>query len=216
MVTIAVVDDSRAIRENLARVFELFDGIELVWTETDGESAIRRIQTGRPRPDVVLMDIEMRKVGGIEATRDIKLMAPEVKILMLSVSDTEAHLKAALAAGADGYILKGEKPMKMLQLIQDVLEDRFPLSPVMAKKARRMMVEGMSADTRKQPSDFRLTKRETQVLALLTEGGTYQGIARALSISPLTVRSHMDNLYRKLGVNSKAEATAIAVKNGWV
>ena len=213
MIKVALVEDNRELRENMERLFSIFEEIELIFSVEDGAEAIRAVNTLEDSPDVILMDIEMRDIDGITATSQIKKDHPEIKILMLSVFDQKEKVKAALSAGADGYLLKGEKPMKILDLIKEAVEGRLPMSPDIAQKTRGMFraaIEGNSG-----MEDFGLTRREKEVLEQLVIGRTYQEIGEYLHISPLTVRTHMENLYRKLKVHNKAEAIGLALKNSW-
>ena len=213
MIQLAIVDDNESIRKSLKQVFELFDEIDVVWTATDGEEAVNIVEDGHAA-DAILMDIEMREMDGITATDRIKSYNPAVKIIMLTIFEDETSLVKALRAGADGYLLKGEKPLKMVSLIKDALENRFPLSPEVAEKAMQIF--------RREPNnpkvnidEFHLTKREKEVLNFLVSGKTYKQIADEMIVSPFTIRSHMENLYRKLDVHNKAEAVTMATRNGW-
>lgn len=214
MIKVAIVDDNRAVRESLAQVFSFFEDMHLVWVAADGEEAVKLIESDLIIPEVVLMDIEMGVMNGIEATRLIKAMHPEIKVLVLSVVKMEEKVIEAIAAGADGYLLKGEKPLTIIELIKNVVEGRLPLSPevtaIMLKNIR-----GTLEPSKKAVTDYNLTRRETEVLQHLVAGRTYQQIADVLVVSPLTIRSHMENLYRKLSVHNKAEAVALAVRNAW-
>jgi DNA-binding NarL/FixJ family response regulator len=212
-IKLAIVDDRPEIRESLHQIFSLFDEVEICWMAKDGEEAIWEVEKDLSIPDVILMDIEMRVINGIEATKRIKSIKPQITIVVLSVVRDESLVKQAILAGADGYLLKDEKPLKMLELVKYALEGRFPLSPEIARQTVDRL---RTADNpQKSPQDYHLTKREKEVLMHLVAGKTYQQIAEELLVSPLTIRSHMENLYRKLSVNSKAEAVALAVKNGW-
>jgi DNA-binding NarL/FixJ family response regulator len=213
MIKLAIVDDNESIRDSLKQVFQLFDEIEVVWTATDGEEAVHIIEDDHPA-DVILMDIEMRKMDGITATDRIKTFNPAIKIVMLTIFEDESNLVNALRAGADGYLLKGEKPLKMIGLIKDAMEDRFPLSPEMAKKAMQIFRDHENAQ-KTDLGQYGLTKREKEVLDFLVSGKTYKQIADEMIVSPFTIRSHMENLYRKLDVHNKAEAVALAMRNGW-
>jgi DNA-binding NarL/FixJ family response regulator len=214
MIKVAIVDDNRVVRESLAQVFSFFEDMQLVWVAADGEEAVKLIESDLIIPEVVLMDIEMGVMNGIEATRLIKAMHPEIKVLVLSVVKMEEKVIEAIAAGADGYLLKGEKPLTIIELIKNVVEGRLPLSPevtaIMLKNIR-----GTLEPSKKAVTDYNLTRRETEVLQHLVAGRTYQQIADVLVVSPLTIRSHMENLYRKLSVHNKAEAVALAVRNAW-
>ena len=214
MIKVALVEDNRELRENMERVFSIFDDVELVFSVEDGAEAIRQVDTASELPEVIMMDIEMRDIDGITATAQIKQQHPEIKILMLSVFDQKEKVRAALAAGADGYLLKGEKPMKIMDLIKEAVEGRLPMSPDIAHKTRGMFRTAVG-DSGSGMEDFGLTRREKEVLEQLVLGRTYQEIAECMHISPLTVRSHMENLYRKLNVHNKAEAIGLALKNSW-
>jgi len=213
MIKLGITDDHNGIRENLVEIFSDFDEVEVVWEANDGEVAVDYVESGIV-PDIILMDISMRKMDGIEATRQIKEMDTHVKILMLSVLEDASNLQKALDAGADGYLLKGEKPGKIMEMIRNAAEDRLPLSPKMAKHALDALRK--NPDRRRQPiEDFGLTPREVDVLKLLVKGKTYREIADILFISPLTVRSHMENIYRKLSASNKTEAVSLAIQNEW-
>jgi len=213
MIKLALVDDDAIVRDNFRRIFSLFDEVKILWAAKDGEDALKRLQDALVIPDVILMDIEMRKMNGIEATHKIRAGHPEIKIVMLSIVNDEERVRQAFFAGAEGYLLKDEKPLKMLELIKDAIDERFPLSPAIA----RLMLNSLrkSSKTRQNPEKFHLTKREIEILKHLVLGETYKKIGHALNVSPLTVRSHMENIYNKLNVNSKVEAVSDAIRNGW-
>lgn len=213
MIRVALVEDNRELRENMERIFSIFDEVELVFSVDDGAEAIRRIETDQILPEVILMDIEMRDIDGITATSQIKSEHPEIKVIMLSVFDQKEKVKGALEAGADGYLLKGEKPMRILDMIKEAAEGRLPMSPDIAQKTLGMFRAG--ASSKSGIDEYGLTRREKEVLEQLVLGRTYQEIAEHMHISPLTVRSHMENLYRKLKVHNKVEAISLALKNSW-
>lgn len=215
LIRIAIVEDNRELRQNLIQVFELLGELHLVFDASDGEEAVQLMNDALVKPEVILMDIEMRKMDGIAATGLIKEKHPDVKILMLTVFESDDNIRKAFAAGADGYLLKDEKPLSMLQLMKDTLEGRLSMSPEVASKTVKILRE--SGNTEKpSPTDFALTARELEVLGELTQGKNHQAIADELFISPKTVRSHLENIYEKLGVHSKLEASNMAIRNGWV
>lgn len=214
MIKLGIVDDRSEIRENLRRVFALFDDVEVVFEGRDGQDAVRYMQSGHPRPQLLLMDIQMREMDGIEATRRIKKEHPSVKILLLTVFKEEERILAAFEAGADGYLLKGERPVKMMELIRDTIEGRLSLSPEVAATTVNVLRQKLQKAS--TPEDYSLSERELEVLKLLSDGKSYQEVAKDLFISPKTVRSHTDNIYRKLNVHSKVEAARIALENGWL
>ena len=213
MIKVALVEDQREIRENMERIFSIIDEVDLIFSVEDGAEAIRRVDHDAILPEVILMDIEMRDIDGITATAQIKAEHPEIKIIILSVFDQKEKLRKALEAGADGYLLKGEKPMRILDMIKEAAEGRLPMSPDIAQKTLDMFRSSGTGSSGME--EYSLTKREKEVLEQLVLGLTYQDIAEYLTISPLTVRSHMENLYRKLQVHNKAEAIRLALENKW-
>lgn len=214
MITLGIVDDNFEIRENLKRIFELFDDIELVFEGKDGSDAVAVMKTNQRKPDLFLMDVEMRDMNGIDATRAIKAIDSTRKILVLTVLEDESTIREAMLAGADGYLLKAEKPLKMVELIRNASEGRFPLSPKVAELTRKQLAQQQRPQ--KSPSDYSLTKREIEVLHKVVEGLSYNQIADHLIISPKTVQGHIERIYSKLGVHSKVEATRIVFENSWV
>jgi len=215
MISIAIVDDKKEICENLQQVFKIFEGINVLFVAHDGEEIIQKIQRVDELPQVILMDIEMRKMDGITATQLIKSKFPEIKILILTVFEQEEKIFKAMQAGADGYLLKDEKPKKIVEAIENVLEGRMPMSPIVAAKTLAFLRNPTPPSQLKNPEDFQLTKREIEILELLSSGKTYQVIGKELFISPKTVSSHVENIYRKLDVHSKVEASMLAAKNRW-
>jgi DNA-binding NarL/FixJ family response regulator len=221
MIRLAITDDSRPVRDNFERTLSYFEDLNIVWTAADGDEAVKNIASLRPRPDLILMDIEMRRMNGVEATRRIREMAPEVRILMLTIFEEEDHIFNAIRAGAAGYLLKDERPARIHQAILDAHEGRMPMSPLVAAKALEVLrnttatLDGASPTDRSSPEDYQLTAREVEILAPLAKGKTYSEIATSLFISPNTVRRHIENIYRKLAVNSKVEASNLANKHKW-
>ena len=214
MIKIAIVEDNKMLRENLIKVFELLDELHIVFSAKDGEDAILKMDQSLVKPQLILMDIEMQKMNGITATKIIKEKYQDVKILMLTVFDTDLNINKSFAAGADGYLLKDEKPLRILQLIKDSIDGRLSMSPNVAAKSLRILSDNLSYQN-SLPSDFGLTPRELDVLKLLTHGNSHSQIALQLFVSPKTVRNHFENIYRKMDVHSKVEASNMAVRNRW-
>jgi len=215
MISIAIVDDKKEICKNLQQIFKIFENIQVLSVAHDGEEIIQELRSGASVPQVILMDIEMRKIDGITATQIIKTNFPPIKILMLTVFEQEDKIFQAIQAGADGYLLKDEKPQKLIQAIENVVEGRMPMSPVVAAKTLAFLRKPTTQPILKNPADFQLTKREIEILELLSSGKSYQAIAQELFISHKTVSSHVENIYRKLDVHSKVEASMLAAKNKW-
>lgn len=216
MIRLGITDDRREIRENLEKIIGRFTGIQLVFSASDGEEAVAEIQ-GRNagEVDVLLMDIEMRKMDGITATRQIKSIQPNIAIIMLSIFEEEERIFSAIQAGASGYLLKDERPEKIVQAVRDAHEGRMPMSPLVATKTLQFLQNTTSTKAEEGPESFGLSAREIDILKPLSQGKTYTAIAAQLSISPNTVRTHIENIYKKLAVNSKVEATNLVARKKW-
>lgn len=212
-IPIALIDDHLESRERLAEVLNLFEEVEVVWTASSASETLQKIDSHSP-VQLLLLDIEMPRVNGIQLCKEIRSRGIKTPILMLSVSDREEYLEAALKSGADGYLLKGESPRVIIRMIKDACEGRLAFSPEMARKTLDMLRSENSPQA-KPMEQYGLTPREREVLAQLIQGKTYQDIAESLIISPLTVRSHIENLYRKTEVHNKAELVALAYQNKW-
>lgn len=206
-IQVAIVDDKRDIREGLQLILDNSDGFECVATYSDGESAVEGLPT--VKPDVVLMDIGLPKMSGIDCVKILKDISPEIEMIMLTVHADEDSIFESLRAGAVGYLVKNIFPSKLLNSIKEVKNGGSPMSSSIARKVVS------SFNSFRQPA-ANLTKRETEVLDLLCKGKSYKVIADDLYISPDTVRYHLKNIYKKLQVNSKYEAMMKAMKNGLV
>lgn len=213
-IQLAIVDDSPDIRQHLADLFSLLDEVDVLWLASDGEEAVKKIELNMNVPQLILMDIEMRNMNGIKATKKIKAINPHIKILMMTVFDDHSHLQNAIIAGADGYILKGEKPLKLIELIKETVDGALSISSQMKNVALDLIKNANS-----QANDFteyQITKREKEIILLLCKGFTSSQISKNLCISPSTVRTHSENIYRKLKVNSKTELIHLCYKNQWL
>ena len=157
----------------------------------------------------------MPVMNGIEATAIITKES-EVKILILTVFDTDEKVFDAIKAGASGYLLKDSKPHRILTAIEDVLMGGAPMSPHIAAKTLELLRSKTTVNKEKQPEDYNLSERETEILKLLAKGFSYQQIANELFISHGTVRKHVENIYGKLHINSKAQAVSMAHQKKWV
>jgi len=162
-------------------------------------------------PDVVLMDIDMPHVNGIEGLALIKQQFPQIKVLMQTIFEDEDKIFNAIVAGADGYILKKTSPMKLLEGIRDVMEDGAPMTPVVAKQVLKLFSNKPKTISK---NDFDLTPRETEMLTLLVEGYSYKMIAAKCNVTYATVNTHISSIYQKLHVSSGTEAVALAIEAG--
>lgn len=169
-----------------------------------------RLDMQRSSPDVVLMDIEMNGVNGIEATRLIKQAFPAIKILIQTVFEDETKIFEALCAGANGYILKNTSPVKMLEAIADVQQGGVAFNPAVAAKVARLFQTYVQPMTVQQ--DYQLTEREKEILHLLTQGIPMPRIAEKIFLSYHTVRGYVKSIYQKLHVASATEAVSKALR----
>ncbi len=213
MIKLAIAEDNTTFRKTLCDALGMFDDVEVLFASKNGKELIHTFLQADIPADVVLMDIDMPVLNGISATAKLKILVPNVKVIMLSIFDQEEMVFDAILAGASGYLLKGEKPQNIHRALHDVMENRLPMSPVIASIALGM-IRGRSSNS-STPESFELTKREIEILALLAEAKSYKTIADELTISEKTVRNHIHNIYGKIQVSSKAEAVKLAIENKW-
>lgn len=213
MTKIAIAEDQKDVRENLMQILELIGEYEIIYTAGNGKILIDHLVNG-PLPEVILMDLEMPEMDGIETTLWVKSKYPEISIVILTTFNQEEKVFKALKNGANGYLLKGEKPKILIEAIAQAKEGRMPMSPEIAAKTLSFFSQFQEKNL--SPSDFGLTKRENEILNLLCQGLSYKEIAETCYISNHTVNAHIESIYRKLNVHSAVEASKIAVKNKWV
>ncbi len=208
-IRVLVADDHALFRRALSAVFADEPDIDLVGEANDGEEVIR--MAAELAPDVVLMDVHMPKVAGIDATRQIKTDQPATRIVMLTVSDEEDDVFEAIKAGASGYLLKEVDPAEIAQAIRQIQQGHSLLSPTVASK---LVSEFAAISKRSEQKATRatLTDRELQVLRLAADGLTNRQIGRRLTISENTVKNHIRNILEKLHMHSRMEAVLYAVR----
>jgi two-component system NarL family response regulator len=210
-IRVLIVDDHALFRRGLAQVLLLEDGIEVVGEGEDGDDGVRKAE--ELMPDVVLMDVRMPRVSGIEATRRLADALPSAKILMLTVSDEEDDLYEAIKAGATGYLLKEISIEEVADAVRSVMQGQTLISPSMASKLIQEFGNlARRADARRAMPAPRLTDRELEVLKLVARGLTNRDIAEQLYISENTVKNHVRNILEKLHLHSRMEAVIYAVK----
>jgi len=209
---ILLVEDHRILREGLRALLDAAPQFEVVGEAGDGLEAIA--QTRRLEPDLVIMDLSMPRMNGLEALREIARRHPKIKILALTMHDSEEHLRDALQAGAAGYLLKSVSHGELLAAVRSVLAGQRYLSPLVAKP----IIDGFLEKTR--PPEVTawdtLTARERGVLKMIAEGYKSREIADQLCISQSTVEKHRVNLMRKLDLHSVSGVTAYAAKRGLI
>ena len=218
-IPIGIVDDKPQNRIFLRDRINYSDDIEVVLTATDGNDFLDQMKHlhQAKHPAVILMDLEMPGMNGIETVRITRQLYPSLFILMLTVFDDEDKIFEAIKAGASGYLLKDEKVSTIIDCIQHLFElGGAPMSPHIARKALEMLMVasiGSNEDTITEKNRYNLSNREMQVLKLTVDGHSYKEVAEKLYLSVHTVRKHIANIYQKLHVTSKALAIKIATKN---
>jgi NarL family two-component system response regulator LiaR len=203
-VRVMLVDDHNVVRSGLATFLRAYDDLELVAEARNGLEAVRLCR--EKQPDVILMDLMMPEMDGIEATHAILAEYPEIKIIAMTSFEDQQLVQGVLAAGAISYLIKNVTSDELAKAIRDAYSGRSTLSP----EAARVLVQATRPS--KQPL-FDLTEREQEVLSLVVQGHSNQKIADALVISITTVKAHISNILSKLGVSSRSEAIAYAIKH---
>lgn len=211
MIRVLLADDHTLFREGLRALFASEDDIEVVGEACDGEQVVR--QAAELQPDVVVMDILMPTMNGIEATRRIRAGQPDVKVLVLSMYDDEEHIQRLLAAGASGCMLKRATSDQLVRSLREVVSGGMALDPSVAAKLVKDYVRRVQREQEAPPSG-ELTPRELEVLRLVAEGNSSQAIADLLGLSRKTVDVHRTNLMRKLDLHDVTEIVKYALRHG--
>lgn len=203
---VCLVEDDVGVRSSLAKLIEGTPGFRCQAAYSDAETALRQIPANPP--DIILMDINLPGLSGIECVRRLKLLSPQSRVIMLTVYDDEDSVFESLKAGADGYLLKRTSPAVLTASLKELLEGGVPMSRQVARCViqhfRDLNRRSVAAQTASPAT--KLTHREEEILAKLTEGYHYKEIAASLDISIHTVRNHIRNIYEKLHVHSRTEA----------
>jgi DNA-binding NarL/FixJ family response regulator len=211
---IIIAEDHTILREGLRALLLSHQNLEIVAEARDGQEAIRAVE--KYRPDLILMDLSMPRMNGLEALHEIKKHNPETKVVILTVHKTEEYVLAALDRGADGYVLKDADHAELVMAIEQVLAGKRYLSPGISQQ----VIDGYIEGRKKQPKGGSvwdsLTDREREVLKLIAEGYKNKEIADFLFISLKTVEKHRTNLMNKLDLHNTAALTALAIEKGLV
>jgi len=216
---IAIADDKQINRTTVREKVGAFKEIELVFEAKNGQDFLEQLKVLPPgkQPQVVLMDLEMPVVDGIQAIRLASSAYPAIKFIVLTVFEDNEKIFEAIRAGAGGYLLRGDSAVNIIDAITNVVEyNGIPMSPAIARKAIDLL-KNATVDAGKQEQEERslLSEREMEILKEMVTGKNYKAIGEKLFISPLTVRKHVSNIYEKLHVNSRAQVINIAHKNKW-
>lgn len=213
-IRILIVDDHHIVREGLRSLLETEPNIVVIGEAKDGEEAVNH--TIDLNPDVVLMDIRMPIMNGIEATRQIKARVPGTRIIILSSFDQEEEVFDAIRCGASGYVLKDVIPDQLVRAINTVADGYSLMSPQIARKLQNEFQRIARPRTSEGDDDTPLTPREGEVLALIAQGYNNREIAGSLSISEKTVKTHVSNIFDKLQITDRSQAVLYAARRGLI
>ena len=221
---IAIVDDHELFREGLKRIFDLEDEFQVVAEGRTGREAIRI--AGEQKPEIMILDINMPDMNGIEATKQLSLLSPETRVLILSIHDDESYITHALEAGASGFLLKEVASTELISAVRAVARDGAYLHPKVTtnvlKEYRRLLQfkgeqAGRGVESRTDDPVYQLlSRREVEVLHLLADGRSNRDISDMLFISEKTVKNHVSSVLRKMDVNDRTQAVVDAIRRGWV
>lgn len=215
LIKIAIVDDNSFLINAIKEKLSFFEDIQFKYSASNGKDIIQKLEQDK-NIDVILMDIEMPVMNGIEATLEIKKRYPQIKIIMLTVFDNDENIFNAIKAGADGYLLKEVDPNGLYQGILETLSGGAAMTPSIALKTLKLLRNPIDFETIDSEEEIKLTSREIDVLEQLSRGLSYSIIAENLFLSPSTVRKHIENIYSKLQVHSKLEAVQKAKRNNLI
>ncbi|MEK4698563.1 response regulator transcription factor [Solibacillus sp. FSL R7-0668] len=221
MTKIIIIDDHQLFREGVKRILDFEDTFEVVAEGDDGTDVVSLYE--KNQPDVVLMDINMPEKNGVEATADLIAEYPDAKVMVLSIHDDESYVTHALKSGALGYMLKEMDADEIVEAIKVVSNGGSYLHP---KVTKNLVAEFRRLSEHENKGNFHqteirrpfhlLTKRECEVLQLLTDGQSNRTIGETLYISEKTVKNHVSSILQKMNVNDRTQAVVTAIKNGWV
>lgn len=216
MTYVAIVDDKKSLRNALQERFSAFENYTVLFTAENGKDFLQKMMEARKviEPDVVLMDIDMPIMNGIDAVAQGKERYPNSKYLMLTIFDEDDKIFSAIKAGADGYLLKDEPIEKIKEAIINLLNDEgAPMSPSIARRALNLLMNSKldtnTKDEKFKADSYNLSDREKEVLTFLVDGLEYKEIGVKMNVSPNTVRNHISNIYKKLHVTSKTQAIRV-------
>jgi two-component system invasion response regulator UvrY len=209
MINVMLVDDHDLVRKGLRRLLDDTSGIKVVAEAPDGEQAIRQVR--KRKPDVILMDVSMPGIGGLEATRKITQVSPDMKVIAVTVHDDDPFPARLLEAGAVGYITKGCNIDEIVEAIQTVYSGKQYLTPSVAQKLALSLVNKHGKALMDE-----LTQREIQVMLMVVRGDSNREISEQLCLSPKTTSTYRGRLFEKLGVVNDVELTRFAIRHGMI
>ncbi|WP_250434647.1 response regulator [Hanstruepera flava] len=211
-IKIAIVDDNSFLINTVKEKLSFFQNLKFKFSAINGADLLEKLDANQ-KIDLILMDIEMPVLNGIEATEIVKQKYPQIKIIMLTVFDNDENIFNAIKAGADGYLLKEINAKDLHDGIVDTLNGGAAMNPSIALKTLKLLRNPLDIENESDKDDIKLTQREIEVLEQLSKGLSYNLIAENLILSTGTVRKHIENIYKKLQVHNKLEAVQKAKKN---
>ncbi len=211
-INVLLAEDHVITRQGIRRLIEDEKGVKVIGEASDGEEAVQ--MTTDLKPDIIIMDIAMPKLNGIEATRQIKLISPRTAVLILSAYDDDEYVFALLKVGAAGYLLKNVSGDELIRAIRAVYKGEPVLDPIVARKVMNYFKLPGKTRGLERPSDH-LSNREADILKLAAKGMTNKNIADKLHLSNRTVEGHLRTIFNKLGVGSRTEAVLYGLRKGW-
>lgn len=212
MIKVAIAEDIQLTAEIMTDILQLNKNIKVMWSAKNGKEVIEKLEQNS-NIDVLLMDINMPEMSGIEATKIISDRWANIKIVMSTVHDDDESVFYAILAGACGYLVKDKSPDYLHNAIIEAMNGGVPMTPGIALKVLKFVRQGEPVKQQFEVEDFGITQREKEILEQLVKGATYEQIAKTLFISLGTVRKHIEKIYRKLHVNNKVEAINKAHSN---
>lgn len=217
VIKVAIVDDKSINRDTVKKKLQAYTELELMLEAGNGRDFIEQLKElpDNKKPNIVLMDLDMPIMDGIETIRFASSVYPQIKFIVLTIFEDTERIFEAIKAGANGYLLKDDKAVNIMDAISNVIDfNGVPMSPSIARKAMELMLGNKPTIEESNSLDqLGLTNRETEILRELSSGASYSSIGEKLFISPLTVRKHVANLYEKLHVSSRAQIINLAHKN---
>lgn len=212
---IAIVDDNSFLIKTIKEKLSFFEDIAVKHTSINGSDLLNKLEENH-NLDIILMDIEMPVLNGIETTQIIKQKYPHIKVIMLTVFDNDENIFNAIKAGADGYLLKEIDPESLYNGIKDTLNGGAAMNPSIALKTLKLLRNPIDIENPVEKEEISLSSREIDVLEQLAAGLSYTVIADNLFLSPSTIRKHIENIYKKLQVHNKLEAVQKAKRHNLI
>lgn len=216
---LGIVEDNTLNRKIIKEKLLPYEGIQLVLEAENGEDFFEKInETPKENlPEIVLIDLEMPIMDGISTISISKIKFPEIKFIVLTIYEDVDKIFEAIKAGANGYLLKEDKAVNIVEALNNVMDyDGIPMSPAIARKAMNLLKSSPKPETENQETETMLSDREMQILKEIVNGKNHTEIGERLFISPNTVRTHVNNIYKKLHLNSRTQIVNLAYKNKWI